>query len=115
MVMTETLTPDVTLTASAAKRINVILKKQDDASFLRISVEGGGCSGFSYKFELVPELRPDDVTIERDGAIVLIDEMSMEFLSGSEIDFSTELIGAAFKINNPNATAACGCGTSFSV
>lgn len=113
--MTETVTPDVTLTASAAKRINAILAKQDAGAFLRVSVEGGGCSGFSYKFDFASAVNTDDAVIERDGAKVLIDEMSLEFLKGSEIDFSTELIGAAFRINNPNATAACGCGTSFSV
>jgi iron-sulfur cluster assembly accessory protein len=107
--------PDVTLTASAAKRINAILAKQDGADFLRVSVEGGGCSGFSYKFDFTTDANSDDLLVERDGARVLIDEMSLEFLRGSEIDFSTELIGAAFKISNPNATAACGCGTSFSV
>ena len=105
----------VTLTPSAAKRINTILAKQDDARMLRVSVEGGGCSGFSYKFDFAQEANADDTIIELDGAQVAIDEMSMEFLAGSEIDFSTELIGSAFKINNPNATAACGCGTSFSV
>jgi len=82
---------------------------------LRVSVEGGGCSGFSYKFDFAKQANNDDTIIELDGAQVAIDEMSMEFLSGSQIDFSTELIGSAFKINNPNATAACGCGTSFSV
>ena len=105
----------VTLTPSAAKRINAILAKQDGADMLRVSVEGGGCSGFSYKFDFAREANSDDTIIERDGARVAIDEMSMEFLAGSEIDFSSELIGSAFKINNPNATAACGCGTSFSV
>lgn len=113
--MSTTTAPDVTLTASAAKRINAILAKQDGAEFLRVSVEGGGCSGFSYKFDFDTSAKEDDLVIERDGAKVLIDEMSLEFLAGSEIDFTTELIGAAFKINNPNATAACGCGTSFSV
>ena len=113
--MTTVTAPDVTLTASAAKRINAILAKQDGADFLRVSVEGGGCSGFSYKFDFAETKNEDDMIVELDGARVLIDEMSREFLSGSEIDFSTELIGAAFKINNPNATAACGCGTSFSV
>lgn len=106
---------DVTLSPSAAKRINAILAKQSGKDFLRVSVEGGGCSGFSYKFDLEDTQNDDDVVVELDGARVLIDEMSMEFLRGSEIDFSTELIGAAFKINNPNATAACGCGTSFSL
>lgn len=106
---------DVTLSKSAAKRINAILAKQPDMSYLRVSVEGGGCSGFSYKFDLTNAQNDDDLVITRDGATVLVDEMSLEFMSGSEIDFSTELIGAAFKINNPNATAGCGCGTSFSV
>ena len=113
--MSTTTAPDVTLTASAAKRINVILAKQDGVDFLRVSVEGGGCSGFSYKFDLEDTKNDDDVIVERDGAQVLVDEMSMEFMRGSEIDFSNELIGAAFKINNPNATAACGCGRRFSL
>ena len=114
-VMSTITVPDVTLTASAAKRINAILAKQDGVDYLRVSVEGGGCSGFSYKFDFDKVANADDVVLERDGAKVLIDEMSLEFLKGSEIDFTTELIGAAFKINNPNATAACGCGTSFSI
>ena len=105
----------VTLTPSAAKRINAILAKQEGAEMLRVSVEGGGCSGFSYKFDFAQGTNDDDTVIELDGARVAIDEMSMEFLAGSEIDFSTELIGSAFKINNPNATSGCGCGTSFSI
>ena len=113
--MSTTTAPDVTLTASAAKRINAILAKQDGAQFLRVSVDGGGCSGFSYKFDFDTAINDDDIVLERDGAKVLIDEMSLEFLKGSQIDFTTELIGAAFKISNPNATAACGCGTSFSI
>ena len=113
--MSTTTAPDVTLTASAAKRINVILAKQDGVDFLRVSVEGGGCSCFSYKFDFDQAAKEDDIVLERDGAKVLIDEMSLEFLKGSQIDFTTELIGAAFKISNPNATAACGCGTSFSI
>jgi iron-sulfur cluster assembly accessory protein len=107
--------PDVTLSAAAAKRINAILAKQDDVQFLRVSVEGGGCSGFSYKFDFADAPDSDDLVVERDGAHVLIDAISLEFLRGAEIDFSTELIGAAFKINNPNATSGCGCGTSFSI
>jgi len=106
---------DVTLTEAAARRIKAILEKEPDARLLRVSVDGGGCSGFSYKFELESQKNPDDLLVERDGAGVVIDEMSLELLHGSEIDFSSELIGAAFRINNPNATAACGCGTSFSV
>ena len=106
---------DVTLSSSAAKRINAILAKQSGKDFLRVSVEGGGCSGFSYKFDLDDKANDDDIIIEKDGARVLVDEMSVEFMRGSEIDFSTELIGAAFTVNNPNATASCGCGTSFSL
>lgn len=106
---------DVTLSSSAASRIKTILAKQSGKDYLRVSVEGGGCSGFSYKFDLDDKANEDDILIEKDGAKVLIDEMSLEFMRGSEIDFSTELIGAAFKVNNPNATAACGCGTSFSL
>jgi len=105
----------ITLTQNAANRINAILAKQTDATMLRVSVDGGGCSGFSYKFDFETKANEDDLIVELDGAKVAIDEMSLEFLGGSEIDFSTDLIGAAFKINNPNATASCGCGTSFSI
>ena len=106
---------DVTLTQSAADRINAILAKQPSAAALRVAIDGGGCSGFSYRFDFAETVDAADTVVERDGARVVIDEMSLELLQGSEIDFSTELIGAAFRINNPNATAACGCGTSFSV
>lgn len=105
----------VTLSASAAAQINAIMKKIGKQDYLRVAVEGGGCSGFSYKFDFAENANDDDLLIERDGARVLIDEMSLEFLSGSEIDYANELIGSAFKINNPNATANCGCGTSFSI
>ncbi len=105
----------VTLSATAARRINAILSEQVDADFLRVSVEGGGCSGFSYKFDFGKQIEGDDLVIERDGAKVAIDATSLPFLEGSEIDFVDELIGAAFKIHNPNATASCGCGTSFSI
>ena len=105
----------VTLSASAAAQINAIMKKMGKQDFLRVAVEGGGCSGFSYKFDFAESANEDDLVITRDGATVVIDEMSLEFLSGSEIDYANELIGSAFKINNPNATANCGCGTSFSI
>lgn len=106
---------NVTLSASAAKQINAIMAKQGTQRFMRVTVEGGGCSGFQYKFDFADTPNADDIVLERDGAKVLIDEMSVEFLSGSEIDYAHELIGSAFKIQNPNAVAACGCGTSFSV
>ena len=106
---------DVTVTERAAKRIAEIVRADPSAPNLRVSVEGGGCSGFQYKFGLVAGAEPDDIIIERDGATVLIDQVSMAYLGGSEIDFVDDLIGASFKIKNPNATASCGCGTSFSL
>jgi iron-sulfur cluster insertion protein len=104
----------ISLSESAAAQINQIMQAQG-RKFLRISVEGGGCSGFSYKFDMDDEASEDDLKIERDGATVLIDSMSVEFLTGSVIDYVDELIGASFQIKNPNAVAACGCGTSFSI
>ena len=105
----------VTVTERAAMRINEIVADEPSNKLLRVSVEGGGCSGFQYKFDLVHSAAPDDLVIERNSACVLVDPVSLEFLAGSEIDFVDDLIGAAFKIRNPNATASCGCGTSFTV
>ena len=105
----------VRLTARAAKRINEILKEDSAASMLRLAVTGGGCSGFQYDFCLDDLRANDDLVIERDGARVLIDPISIDFLKGAEIDYVEEMIGAAFRVNNPNATSSCGCGTSFSV
>ena len=82
---------------------------------LRVSVEGGGCSGFQYKFDIDRTQTTDDLVIRRDGATVLVDQISVGYLAGSEIDFVDDLIGASFRINNPHATASCGCGTSFSL
>ena len=82
---------------------------------LRVSVDGGGCSGFQYNFDLVEAAESDDHRIERDGAAALIDDVSLPFLKGSEIDFVDELVGAQFKIANPNARSSCGCGVSFSI
>ena len=107
--------PSITLSARAAQRIVELLKSEAAATLFRVSVEGGGCSGFQYRFDLVKERAPDDLLIERDGARVVVDPVSLEFVQGSEIDFVDELIGAQFKIKNPNVTASCGCGTSFSV
>ncbi|MEE8632998.1 MAG: iron-sulfur cluster insertion protein ErpA [Methyloceanibacter sp.] len=105
----------ITLSESAAKRIVELVTADKAASLFRVSVEGGGCSGFQYRFELANDRAPDDIVIERDGAMVAIDPVSADFVQGSEIDFVDELIGAQFKIKNPNATASCGCGTSFSI
>lgn len=104
----------VTLSAAAARRINAITSEHGRA-FLRVAVQGGGCSGFSYAFDFADAAEADDVTIRRDGAGVVIDRASLPFLAGAEIDYADELIGASFKIHNPNATSACGCGVSFSV
>ncbi|MEQ1612559.1 MAG: iron-sulfur cluster insertion protein ErpA [Hyphomicrobiaceae bacterium] len=107
--------PTVTVSQAAAARINEIIALEPSARLLRVSVEGGGCSGFQYKFDLVEVPAADDLIIERDLARVLVDPISLEYLAGAEIDFVDDLIGASFKIRNPNATASCGCGTSFSV
>jgi iron-sulfur cluster insertion protein len=107
--------PSITLSARAAHRIAELLSSEARATLFRVSVEGGGCSGFQYRFDLVNERAPDDLLIERDGARVVVDPVSLGFVQGSEIDFVDDLIGAQFKIKNPNVTAACGCGTSFSV
>jgi iron-sulfur cluster assembly accessory protein len=82
---------------------------------LRVSVEGGGCSGFQYKFDIDRAKAADDLVISRDGAVVLIDAVSVNYMAGSEIDFVDDLIGASFKVNNPQAKASCGCGTSFAL
>lgn len=103
------------VSARAAQQIAKIVEKKPEPTMLRITVEGGGCSGFQYKFDLVTERQDDDLEIERDGVIVLVDEMSLPFLEGSELDYVDELIGASFQVRNPNATASCGCGTSFAV
>lgn len=105
----------VTVTERAAKRITEIVADEKENSMLRVSVDGGGCSGFQYRFNLVSDRETDDTVLTRDGATVLIDPISLGFLVGSEIDFVDELIGASFQIRNPNATASCGCGTSFSI
>jgi iron-sulfur cluster insertion protein len=106
--------PSITLSERAARRIAELLRAEDAALF-RVSVEGGGCSGFQYRFDLVKETAPDDILVERDGARVVVDPVSLGFVRGAEIDFADDLIGASFKINNPNVSAACGCGTSFTV
>ena len=105
----------VTISVRAAKRIAEILKAESEAAMLRVAVTGGGCSGFQYNFALDEVKADDDLVLERDGAVVLIDSMSLDFLRGAEIDFVDDLIGASFKINNPVAAASCGCGTSFSI
>jgi iron-sulfur cluster assembly accessory protein len=129
--MTQTLTEDATspafavqsskdrapvaLSAAAARRISAIGREEGRALMLRIAVEGGGCSGFQYQFDLVETPAEDDLRIERDGAAILVDEVSLPFLRGAEVDFVDELAGAEFRIRNPNAKSSCGCGVSFSI
>ena len=108
-------TPSVILTDNAARRVAEIVANEPQGTMLRVSVEGGGCSGFQYKFDLVTDRSEEDIVLEKLGAKVLIDPVSLEYMGGSEIDYVDDLIGASFKINNPIATASCGCGTSFSI
>ena len=91
------------------------MRKQASPAILRLSVEGGGCSGFQYKFDMERAKAADDLVISRDNAVVLIDPVSVNYMAGSEIDFVDDLIGAAFKVKNPQAKASCGCGTSFAL
>jgi iron-sulfur cluster assembly accessory protein len=105
----------LTVSARAAQRIGEILKQEPAGTMLRLSVEGGGCSGFQYKFDMDRNQGSDDTLVRRDNAVVLVDQMSLQFLAGSEIDFVDDLIGASFRVNNPNAKASCGCGTSFAL
>jgi iron-sulfur cluster assembly accessory protein len=106
----------VTLSDSAVRRIAKILAAEPAGTSLRVSVEGGGCSGFQYRYDLVKEPpAADDIVLSRDGATVLIDAVSLDYMGGSEIDFVDDLIGQSFQIKNPHAVASCGCGTSFSI
>ncbi|WP_119273904.1 iron-sulfur cluster insertion protein ErpA [Taklimakanibacter deserti] len=109
------MTDTVSITSRAASRIKDIVAAEPGATALRVAVEGGGCSGFQYDFKLDSQRADDDLVIERDGATVLIDSVSLVYMGGSEIDFVDDLIGQSFKVNNPQATMSCGCGTSFSI
>jgi iron-sulfur cluster assembly accessory protein len=117
MSQTAELSPDAPpiVTERAARRVAAILSKEAPGAMLRVAVNGGGCSGFQYAFGIASDRADDDLVIESDGATVLIDPVSLDFLKGARIDFVDDLIGQSFKIDNPNATASCGCGTSFSV
>ena len=106
---------NVIVTERAARRIGEILRQEPAGTMLRVSVEGGGCSGFQYKFDTERERADDDIVIQQSGATVLIDPVSLNYMAGSEIDLVDDLIGSSFKVNNPKATASCGCGTSFAL
>lgn len=105
----------ITLTERAARRIGEILRREPPGTMLRVSVEGGGCSGFQYKFDLPAETGADDTVIAEGAARLVVDQISLPYLLGAEVDFVDDLIGSAFKVNNPNAASSCGCGTSFSL
>ena len=108
-------TQSFTVTERAARRIAQILAAEAKPSVLRVSVEGGGCSGFQYKFDIQEAPAADDIVIEQDGAKVVVDPVSLQYMDGSALDYVNDLSGASFKIENPQATAGCGCGTSFSL
>ncbi|MFD0917891.1 iron-sulfur cluster insertion protein ErpA [Pseudahrensia aquimaris] len=108
-------TKGVSVSQAAAKRVAKILSGEPGKKALRVSVEGGGCSGFSYKFDLVDATTENDIVIATEGATVVIDPISLEYMEDSVIDFVDDLMGQSFQIKNPNATASCGCGTSFSI
>jgi iron-sulfur cluster insertion protein len=105
----------ITVSAEAAAQIARIIASEGEAKMLRVSVSGGGCSGFQYGFDLVDQKNDDDLAIERNGITVLVDSISQNYMEGSEIHFADDLIGAAFQIRNPNAQSECGCGNSFSL
>ncbi len=103
------------ITQAAATQISKILASETAGAKLRVTVQGGGCSGFSYIFSIDDDKKDGDLVFTRDGVDVLVDDMSLQYMEGAEIDWVDDLIGASFRINNPNATASCGCGTSFDI
>ena len=105
----------MTLSPSAAARVALIAGKQGKPAILRLAVEGGGCSGFQYKFGLADAPEADDLVIERDGVRLLVDSVSLDLIAGSTVDYVESLGGAAFKVENPQAASGCGCGSSFSI
>lgn len=106
---------NVELSERAAKRIVAILASEAPGSVLRVGVDGGGCSGFQYSYAVEAAPKPDDLILERDGARVVVDPVSLGYLAGARIDFLDDLMGQSFRIENPNASSSCGCGSSFSI
>lgn len=113
--MATVLSDQIALTPSAAARVAAIAAKQGKPAILRLSVEGGGCSGFQYKFELAGGAEADDAVAETDGVRLVVDSVSLDLVRGASVDFVESLGGAAFRVTNPNAASGCGCGTSFAV
>jgi len=113
--LAETTEQDIILTSNAAKRVAAIAEKQGKPAVLRLSVEGGGCSGFQYRFGLAEEIESDDTVVEESGVKLAVDEISLDLVRGSAVDFVESLGGSAFQVTNPNAASGCGCGSSFSI
>jgi iron-sulfur cluster assembly accessory protein len=111
----QTSSQDIILTPNAAKRVAAIAEKQAKPAILRLAVEGGGCSGFQYRFGLAEEIEPDDIAVQESGVTLVVDEISLDLVRGSAVDFVESLGGSAFQVTNPNAASGCGCGSSFSV
>jgi iron-sulfur cluster insertion protein len=107
--------PDIILTPSAAKRVAWIAERQSKPAILRLAVDGGGCAGFTYKFELADRQDDEDTAVETDGVKLVVDPMSLDLVRGAVVDYVEDLGGASFKVTNPNAASGCGCGSSFSV
>jgi len=113
--MTEKSAP-VSISERAASRVSELIKAQGNPALkLRLTVSGGGCSGFQYGFDFDETQKPDDIVIERDGVTMLVDNMSLLYLMGSEVDYVEDLVGASFQVVNPNASSSCGCGSSFAI
>jgi len=111
----QTSQQDIILTPNAAKRVAAIAEKQAKPAILRLAVEGGGCSGFQYRFDLTEGIEPDDISVKESGVTLVVDEISLDLVRGSAVDFVESLGGSAFQVTNPNAASGCGCGSSFSV
>jgi iron-sulfur cluster insertion protein len=113
--MATILVPDIALTPSAAARVATIAAKQGKPAILRLAVDGGGCSGFQYRFGFADSVEPDDTVAELDGVRLVVDSVSLDLVRGAAVDYVEDLGGAAFRVTNPNAASGCGCGSSFSV
>lgn len=107
--------PNIALTEAAAARVAAIAARQGRKPILRLAVDGGGCAGFQYRFDLADAAEPGDLAVERDGVTLVVDEVSLDLVRGSAVDYVESLGGAAFQVANPNAASGCGCGTSFSI
>ncbi len=115
VAVTRSRGPDITLSPAAARRLNALSRAEGRALMLRVAVDGGGCSGFQYRFDLVQAAESDDLKVECDGAAAVVDLVSLDLLKGSVIDFADELAASEFRVRNPNAKSSCGCGVSFSI